>query len=943
MENATIGYKGMSSVPSEYLCDDGDMKLAVDAEMRDGSYHATKVPKDSCFHVDGFYPKFYHEPSDGKKYLIGLRHDEEDKWVLAAYDKDGEKVEIENAPEAGEEGAFANFCAMGNFVNFTLDGMVSYSLYSEGAYKYIGNLPPMLDFHFSVVRRYEPDMGLHTKFDDGTVYRIPGPEYVNHNMVSVRAKNLWTSYKNGSSLRDWADRSELGNICDFQSDDEVKKKEDAIFGAWNSAKAYLLKKGYLTSAVLLRYAYRLYDGSIIMPSNPILMFPPDLRPVLFYKYWEKHNRLTESVDEDLTIYFEAYRIFAKLVDFDAKKFGSWATLIRSVDFFISPQINNIEGDVLDYYFLDGSERIEGTDYSRSAITSFKKRDYKKELENITSFHLVSSFDFNELSNRFIFRPAQYPCTSFNRILPDDLSNYIQNERLEESIYSNSNMYARTITSYNSRMIASSIGRRVCTEWNLNDLDFYYERSRPKDFALYGVTEEDRKINGEFLYDIAKPDTEYKNIVSKESDLSFILSDTVDAYDVILKVKDKGFSMYLSLGESHVSLPKYIFLTDTSVTGIIAASFQNDSKVFMSKSMDRGYMLNWVYNIGGEYKSTSEPTELISDAFIYYKNLVKETDVLNPFIFKDGNSCECGKESVMAVASMSAPTSQGQFGQYPLFAFCTDGIYAIGIGSDGTIQNCSPYSTDILAGEDALANVCRDIVFASKAGVMSIGEEGRSLLLPAIKEELYGYDNERQKTFVSKVLTDMGVPLPDTTNVYTYITSGVRMAYDYQHGRVILYNPNYGYSYVLDAQSKSWSIMTKQFKDNLNPVAECLMVAPDGQTLHDYSTDEVVEKHGAFLMTRPFKMEQANVMKTIYSIIQRGNLRSKDAVQQALYGSRDMVNWVPIWSSKDIYLRGFRGTGYKYFRMALFLPEMTQNDGLDGATISYMPRETDQQR
>lgn len=942
MENATIGYKGMSSVPSDYLCEDGDMKLAVDAEVRDGSYHATRVPKDECFHVDGFYPKFYHEPSDGKKYFIGLRNDEEDKWVLAAYDKDGVKVEIENAPEAGEEGAFGNFCAMGNFVNFTLNGMVSYSLYSEGVYKYVGHLPPMLDFHFTIVRRYEPDMGLHSQYDDGKVYKIPGPEYVNHNMVSVRARNLWTGFKNGSTLRDYADRSELGNIVDMQADEDVKKKEDAIFGAWNTAKAYLIKKGYLTSAVLLRYAYRLYDGSIIMPSNPILMFPPDLRPVLFYKYWEKHSRLTENVDEDLVIYFEAYRIFAKLIDFDAEEFGSWASLIRSVDFFISPQINNIEGDELDYYFLDGSQKIEDTDYSRSAITSFKKRDYKKELENITSFYLVSSFDFNELSSRFVFRPSQWPCTSFNRILPDDLSNYIQNERLEESIYSNSNIYAKGLVSYNSRLIASSIGRRVGTGWNLNDIDFLYETSRPSDFALYGFTDEDYKIKGEFRYNVNSVNS-YKNIVSKESDLSFSMSDDVTAYNIILKVKDKGVSMFLNLNKSFLTIPKYIFLTDTSITDLIIASYKDGGKDFKIKSMDRGYMLNWVYNIGGELQPTTEPTDAVNEVFIFYHNLVKATDVLNPFTFKDGNSCECGKGSVMAVASMSSPTSQGQFGQYPLFAFCTDGIYAIGIGSDGTIQNCSPYSTDILAGEEALANVGRDIVFASKAGVMSIGEEGRSLLLPAIKEELYGYDNERQKTFVSKVLTDMGVPLPDTTNVYTYITNGVRMAYDYQHGRVILYNPNYGYSYVLDAQSKSWSIMTKQFKDHLNPVAECLMVAPDGQTLFDYSTDEVVEKHGAFLMTRPFKMEAANVFKTIHSLIQRGNLRSKDAVQQALYGSRDLVNWVPIWSSKDIYLRGFRGTGYKYFRLLVFLPEMTQNDSIDGATISYLPRETDQQR
>ena len=55
-----IEYKGMTSKPSDYQSEDGEMKLAVNAEYRDGGYHAVRIPKDVMYHNDGFEPMFVH-------------------------------------------------------------------------------------------------------------------------------------------------------------------------------------------------------------------------------------------------------------------------------------------------------------------------------------------------------------------------------------------------------------------------------------------------------------------------------------------------------------------------------------------------------------------------------------------------------------------------------------------------------------------------------------------------------------------------------------------------------------------------------------------------------------------------------------------------------------------------------------------------------------------
>ena len=85
----------------------------------------------------------------------------------------------------------------------------------------------------------------------------------------------------------------------------------------------------------------------------------------------------------------------------------------------------------------------------------------------------------------------------------------------------------------------------------------------------------------------------------------------------------------------------------------------------------------------------------------------------------------------------------------------------------------------------------------------------------------------------------------------------------------------------------------------------------------------------------------DALKTIETIIQRGMFRSTH-VQQVLYGSNDLFNWHPVWSSVDKIMRGFRGTPYKAFRLALVC-KLDKNESIYGCTVVYNPRMTNQVR
>ena len=134
-------------------------------------------------------------------------------------------------------------------------------------------------------------------------------------------------------------------------------------------------------------------------------------------------------------------------------------------------------------------------------------------------------------------------------------------------------------------------------------------------------------------------------------------------------------------------------------------------------------------------------------------------------------------------------------------------------------------------------------------------------------------------------------------------------YDYTCQRIIAYNPDVSYAYLYSLKSKQWGMMRSDIRSGINSYPEALaMVA--GNKLADCSASDA-DAATALLVTRSFKLGQPDVLKTIDTVIQRGYFK-KGHVAQVLYASRNLFDWHVVWSSTDHYLRGSRGTPYKYF-------------------------------
>ena len=283
-------------------------------------------------------------------------------------------------------------------------------------------------------------------------------------------------------------------------------------------------------------------------------------------------------------------------------------------------------------------------------------------------------------------------------------------------------------------------------------------------------------------------------------------------------------------------------------------------------------------------------------------------------------------------------SEGQFGQFPLYAFTTDGVWALEVSATGTYSARQPITRDVCLDSDSITQIDTSVLFATDRGIMQLSGSNSTCISDTIDTE-YPFTATTlvglRAILDKKGLTENDVELQPFR---TYIQGG-SMIYDYPHQRVLLYNPSYGYAYVYSLKSGMWGMMLCQIKSGVNSYPEALAMGVDAKgnnALLDISSMEVsADPVKGIVITRPLKLELPDAHKTIDTIIQRGRLYIKHA-GQILYGSRDLRSWHAVASSVDGYMRGFSGTPYKYYRLVL-LPELTQEESVYGLTASVVAK------
>lgn len=301
---------------------------------------------------------------------------------------------------------------------------------------------------------------------------------------------------------------------------------------------------------------------------------------------------------------------------------------------------------------------------------------------------------------------------------------------------------------------------------------------------------------------------------------------------------------------------------------------------------------------GEMGDFADASELQNEP-----NRIVVSDADNPLLFRTSAVHYVGTshDRITGFGVNTLPISQGQFGQYPLYVFASQSIYALEQVQDARIAfgRLSPVSIrEGLVDSRAVTNAGRQIIFVSHKGVAIIGARGISyvsapidkLLLPRIDDGIcLGYHRQPE-------LEEIWVGTTDKTFVYSIA-----------HNR--------------------WSVLDRGSKKYLSRADEGALYSMVGQKLYqeDASPSPVMGR----IRSRPIHLGAVDFPKKLYELIFRlvaseWNVKLEADGQQVNSMGNDVVS-----------LRNRYGAAYSF--VAEVEAEMLDGDWIESMDVDYEVR------
>ncbi len=948
-----IKYNGYSANPSDYECADGDLAASIGVVNEDGALKPVLPPSLYMQLNDGETVKYIHKTSLFTHFII---YNSSDHKIYSIDKETTSRTTIGTLSYT-----LSHFDGIGNtLLAFTDDG-IYYYLWKDGAYKLLGNHIPNVDISFGLVG--------HPRLFS----------------LSDGSKSTFTIT---------FDAIEYAALYSELSENNKTRITEQIMAKVNKFVAQeTVNKGRFCFPFFVRYALKLYDGSLVCHSAPILMNPSTTAaPIVWWKRVEGEDRYTKAeCDIMLVAATLDYRV---IYNDDFYLLDDWTDIVKSIEVFVSKpiytfdqngKISNIghhnsyhfntkfigrlyakntspdrfiwqpsedyvvdpfvSKDFLNFYSEWEYSKIYAIYYSpdRSYPTTvfrlpeFTDKKMSKILQNTSQFYKLCSLDLvNAIAD-----------SNRKDIIVDDdyLQSLVTREVMTDDYLSHDRLQADCSFVYNNRLNMAGLRRNLFNGFLAQSM-FAYCNKRYN----WQVNENNRLNISEAVlaYDSYK-----LAVYIKENGSDYVVSNSTNYNDLCHLALFN--SSEITTGETETTLMSkhswgcYMFYPNPNAYKMVIYNYGQACYAVDLKPHEflNGAYALLDYELVREKNFTSLPEVRPNDESfpIVISNKIYTSEVDNPFYFPAIGINTAGTGVVLGISSAVKALSQGQFGQFPLYAFTTEGVWALEVSDTGTYSAKQPITREVCINSDSITQIDSAVLFATDRGIMMISGSEVQCLSDSLKsEDLFAVsdlprcDNLvaifNSKADASEQLTLANISLLP----FAEFLAGCRMIYDYTNQRIIVYNPAVRYAYVYSLKSRLWGMVKTDITDNVNSYPEALAMA--GTRLVDFSKSNA-DKTTALIVTRPFSMGDPNVFKTIDTIIQRGYIQGAH-VSQVLYGSNDLFHWHPVWSSVDKYLRGFRGTPYKAFRLALIC-KFDRQESLYGFTVQFNPRMLNQPR
>jgi hypothetical protein len=898
-----IKYTGYSATPTDYECPDGQLSTSVGLVPDNGSLTPVQDPVPLFRLSGGARVVFIHQTANYRHYIIKapVGQSQQFLWSNTGSDTHPAFYTTDGTITIHQVNAIGN-----TLVILTSQG-IQYFLWKNDTdgYLHLGNHMPELPITFSLL--------------SATQYYSNGnsPFYL-------------STYSYETGRHDGIDTTPA---IYFKESTEL---DNQVLGAANQIIASARQDGKFIFPFLVRYAYRLYDGSITMHSAPVLMTCSSAAvPIL---------AITASSNMPSFVSLRSFDLQYIITQAAYDTIKQWGDIISSIDIFISRPIQSYDpsghftnairlnnSDSLyqpdEYLRLKNSYFVAGkrtgdsndktyhyqkhqyidTDLIRAdtflgILPTREQKDFLQEVADCHTFYLLHSIAINDLKTERTIIPVQR----------DYLTVLEQKEVMTDDYNSHDILLPRTSFTYNSRLNLANLQKILFPGFSPASCLQFSDYSSTSEAVEYRISYLIRQDNKELVVSGTESVSFNRNVP-----FTYLFYPNVNAYKAIVEViaypYTTGVKRTIPLSP-HPTLNGAYFFRDF------------DFDIFQA--------------------DTKEPPES-SDQTVNILNKIYTSEVNNPFHFPVTGINTIGTGTILGISTAAKALSQGQFGQFPLYAFTTEGVWALEVSSTtGGFSARQPITRDVCINADSITQLDSSVLFATDRGIMLLsGSKSECISDSLLSAQTSSFESLPQ---LSTIATLAGISTDSLRYLpfHDYIKQ-CRIIYSYTLQRIILFNPTQSYAYIYSLKDKQWGMAPSTIASAVPSYPEALAMLTDG-TLADFSTVPEASADGTpltgingLVVTRPLKLDAPNLLKTVDTVIQRGQFQ-RGHVKTVLFGSRDLIHWFYITSSVDHYMRGFRGTSYKYFRIAIIC-HLLPSEYVQGCTIQFTPRFLDRVR
>lgn len=918
-----IKYNGVTATPSDYECPDGDLTCAINLVPEEGEMQPIPLPQTLFTLPSTEYAVFFIHRGNGYINYI-LRHENVLYWISSS-NANG-TISNNDMKQLHAFTEIYGINAIGNtLIVLTSEGM-QYLLWKDSSYTFLGTHIPELPISFSL----QGEMERSDTFD------------ISCDEIKVNFKFGTTTYQ---------ETTVITAIAEEFSDDNKKKITDQVLAKVNKFIAdKSTNAGKFIFPFLVRYAYRLYDQSLIMHSAPVLMIcASGVTPACIVK----SVRYNESV-ANVAVIGATLRIAAMTHKLDyavqnqshINNLNSWKDIVKSVDIFVSKPIYtyNQNGECQKFIQGLGSQLYSVCKHNNQAIDTTR---YPLQYQTATfSWLYAKTFDPTELKCPDVF--LELPKRDEEAIKADitDKTQFY----LLKSIPIDELKTDRTVIPIGKEYLQSLVNREVMTD----DYDSHDTLMPKLSFAynsrlnIANLTK--RLFTGHNTYSLFQYTDGYVGNFSDASPTRF--NNTKVSVQVFIYVRQDGKEFVLNGGTPATFgfKSKFIFLYHPN-------QYAYKALIKISQPFTKTYevpltphpLLNGAYFYGDwtgieqEANETNNAPYTTTNNTVRLPNKIYTSEVNNPFFFPALGINTVGTGTVYGICAAVKALSQGQFGQFPLYTFTDEGVWSLEVSNEGKYISKQPVTRDVCSNPDSITQTDSEVLFVSQRGIMLLSGANCICISDTLQSnETFDIGNLAGIHLLANYPTVKAALKMNVT--FKDFIKQAKMLYDYTNQRIIVYNPDYEHNYVFSLKSKKWGTFAPGYKlitainsypDTLAMTGKATVVNMSQSETSEYTPIQTL------IVTRPIKITEPYILKTVNAIIQRGNFH-KNAVSQILYASRDLINWQLVSSSDEERLTGIYGTPYKYYRIVAFC-NLFKKENIQGCTIQYVTKLTNKIR